>query len=288
VVLCNYFDENKDLVTSLKSGLIGTGFTKVNKSLRKLKSTRKSITNTNKVDGKDYNGRYYALVDGRVSKVRDVKVDGKFVNGVYVDGYNSKELQRSSVRSSTRKQKFKKAPISALNKYSQNKELFDAFEVDVNKCVIVDGCYSTNKQTLKKQLIPESLAGDHYHYPTIEGLKKYDDTIKSFFRKMKHIGMIETQTFSDIFNTQVSPDKKPGFRYEEELRQRTKKEAIHTAIKLCKKRWNVASNLKVSKFDRTKIYPGVYTIGARNKRDYTYTDLEPASSRVVHMPEFHC
>lgn len=33
--------------------------------------------------------------------------------------------------------------------------------------------------------------------------------------------------------------------------------------------------------------PSIYTIGARNKRDYSYEDGETASSRIVHMPEFH-
>jgi hypothetical protein len=35
------------------------------------------------------------------------------------------------------------------------------------------------------------------------------------------------------------------------------------------------------------IIPSLYTIGARNKRDYTYDEGESATSRVVHMPEFH-
>lgn len=232
--------------------------------------------------------RYYSLRDGRASLIKDDCDDGKYVNSVYTDGYNSYERGRSHIRNAGRKQKFRKAPYSSIMKYGCNKEIFDAFEVDVNKCVIINGCYSTNKQVLKKQLVPENLSGDFYKYPTVENLLKFDDTVRAVFRKLKFLGIIERQKFSDIMNTEVSPLKKPGFRYEEEFGYTTKKEAIRPAFRLSRKRWNVANNKNISYLKKNNIFSGVYTIGARNKRDYTYDDGEAASSRVVHMPELHC
>jgi hypothetical protein len=172
--------------------------------------------------------------------------------------------------------------------YNLNKEIFDEFEINVDKCVIIDGCYETNKQVLKRQLIPEDPNGEFTDYPTVDNLSMFDSTVFTFFRKLKKVGILENQFFSDIFDTMVSPDKKPGFRYEEEFKEQTKKEAVRSAMKLSRKRWNYATKTKIEKFKRSGIYPGVYTIGARNKRDYTYDDYEAAASRVVHMPEFHC
>jgi hypothetical protein len=285
-ILCDYFNSQKYVGTVLKPSLTGTGFARVTDSLKGVKSYKKNTKNKAYYDNN--NRRVLVLRNGGVRSEKDEKRDGRFQSVVYTDGYNSYDLGRSSIRNSTRRQKIKKPPISALIKYGLNEDIINDFEVNVDKCVIVDGCYKTNLQVLKRQLIPECVDGTHHLYPTIDNLKMFDSTVKAVFRKLKTIGMIESQWFEDIADTEVSPDKKPGFRYEEEFNQHTKKEAIHTALKLAKRRWNYATNVKLSEFSREDILPGAYTIGARNKRDYTYDDGEPAASRVVHMPEFHC
>jgi hypothetical protein len=286
-LLVSYFSENKDKGGVLKPGPTGKGFKKISRALKNVSSGASSFKNkTVRKDPKRLS--YFALDDGYVHKINDEQIDGKYINKIYTDGYNSKYLGKSEVRNGTRKQKFRKPPTSSLIKYVLNKEIFDEFEVDVNKCVIVDGCFETNKQTLKSQLIPASPEGVFTRYPTVKNLELFDDTVKTIFRKLKNIGIIDVQTFDDVYLTEISPNKKPGFRYEEEFRQTTKTEALPTALKLARKRWDYASKSTVKIIDRNKIKPGVYTIGARNKRDYTYENMEAASSRVVHMPELHC
>lgn len=229
-------------------------------------NTSKGFFKINKESHKGFSKRYFSLIDGRVAKVIDNKDDdGKYVNNIYTDGYNSKELGRSTIRNSSRRQKFQKPPLSSIVQYALNQEIFDEFDVNINKCVVVNGCYETNRQTLKRQLIPISKDGDFFKYPTMDNLSQFDESVKALFRKVKQLGIIETQIFSDIFSTQVSPLKKPGFRFEEEFQYKTKKEAVKSALKLGRKRWNVSKKFLNKDVKREKIFPGVYTIGARKK-----------------------
>jgi len=65
-----------------------------------------------------------------------------------------------------------------------------------------------------------------------------------------------------------------------------KKDCVLDALKLAKERWEYIENSE--EVTRAKLKPSIYSIGARNKRDVSYEDGELATSRVVHMPEFHC
>jgi hypothetical protein len=76
---------------------------------------------------------------------------------------------------------------------------------------------------------------------------------------------------------------------------RTKKDAFKTSSKAAQniftklnKIASVSRKLLVDEFIANKPKSkGLYIIGARNKRDYNYDEGELASSRAVHMPEFH-
>ena len=56
------------------------------------------------------------------------------------------------------------------------------------------------------------------------------------------------------------------------------------AVEAAASRWDT---IQQGKFSHIDLLPSMYSIGARNKRDYDYEEFEVAASRVVHMPEFH-
>jgi hypothetical protein len=285
-LLCEYFECNRLEGGVLKAGITGKGFAKVNKALKKTNSGRKTFKS--KTGYFKELRTYDTLNDGMVVKIKDDKTtEAEFVNDIRVDGFNSIMLGKSSIRNSTRPQKYVKPSYHASIKYCQNERIFDAFDINCGKCVIVKGCYNTNKHVIQRQLVPESTSQKATEYPTVENLSPFEGSVKTLFRKIKGIGVLDAMEFEDVMHTEISPSKKPGFRYEEEYGLRTKRDALSLALKLAKKRWSYASSKKTETIKRVDILPGVYTIGARNKRDYTYTDGELATSRVVHMPELH-
>lgn len=286
-ILVQYFSNNKNSGGILRAGPTGAGFQKIDKNLIK-SSSGKRASKANYIKRKAKAKTYAALSNGYVHNVLDNELDGGFKNKIFVDGYHSKYLGKSPIRNGTRKQKFRRPPNESFFKYELNHQIFDEFDIDVEKCVIIDGCFETNKHTLKAQLLPVVGTVESTMHPDEENMSIFDETAKVVFRKLKNLGMLEKQQFADVYQTEISPNKKPGFRYEEEFKQATKTEALKTALKISKQRWNYAEKEEITKIKRDEMFPGVYTIGARAKRDYTYDDMEPAASRVVHMPELHC
>lgn len=280
----NYFNKNKLNGGVIKEGKVGAGFkrvvgkahlhgaasNKLNKK-KKVKSNKKIISRYPIMD----NGEIFYINDynGTETKLRADKV-----NSIYIG--------KSNIRNSTRQQKFRKPNYLCLEQSVKYESIFKEYEVDVNKCIIVDGCYYTNMVTLQRQMIPE-VQGVFSEYPSEENISEFDGTVLAVLRKLKGIKQQERCDESDILNVDVALDKKPGYRYEECLKQKTKLEAIDTAYKYAVKRWNIINELELNEITRDKIIPGVYTIGARSKRDFTYEPNERAVSRVVHMPELH-
>jgi hypothetical protein len=171
-------------------------------------------------------------------------------------------------------------------KFYKHREIFKEYDCNVDKCVIIKGCYHTNFTTLQRQMIPE-VEGDFSKYPTYESINEFLPSVKVLFRKMKNVETLETQYEDCMLDTLVSIKKKPGHRYEECFKFKNKEEATEVAHKYAKLRWRYLSDTKTGNIDRTKMFHGVYTIGARNKRDHQYEDGEAATSRAVHMPEMH-
>jgi hypothetical protein len=226
--------------------------------------------------------RVYTLDDGLPYNV----LDFDRLKSLKADGYNSKYLGKCKIRNATRRQKFRKPNLNCSIKYQKHLSVFENFNINVDKCVIIDGCYDTNLHTLQRQMTPDE-TGIFSEYPNRSNLEDLLPTIKVVLRKLKRIGILRTCSFDDVFETEISVDKKPGMRYEECLKQRTKKEALLSALETSKERWDYFDSTPVDEIEREKIHHGVYTIGARNKRDYDYTDGEVATSRAVHMPELH-
>jgi len=203
------------------------------------------------------------------------------------EGVNDVYLGESEIRFGSRRQTGRKQHISSNYYYSTYKHVFDEYEINVDKCVIIDGCYDTNVQTLKRTLNPEVI-GEHSGKSSYKFIKKtLFSTIRALFRKLKYIPTFPNLDVSCILNCRISKNTKPGYRFEELMYKKTKGEAINLAYNLAVKRWNVLNATSINEIKHENIFLGAYTIGARNKRDFDYDDNEVAVSRAVHMPELH-
>jgi hypothetical protein len=281
-VLCNYFDSNVDEFAFVEDdGDVCRGFEKIS-AKSSLNDSRKSYNRGRKSRrrGKQF-GKVCKLSDGLMYTENDI--DG--VKLLKADGVNGKYMGKSAVRFGSRAQTSYKPHISANFFFRKYKDVFDKYDVDVDKCVVVNGCYSTNIHTLKRTLDPE-FPGKHSSRPKFEFIKEtFFPTIRVLFRKLKFIPTFPALEASHMLHCKLNAQTKPGFRYEEILFKRTKFEAINVGHELAKKRWHALENN--NKLTHSNIHPGVYTIGARGKKDVDYEENEVAVSRAVHMPELH-
>jgi hypothetical protein len=270
-VLCKYFSENHKSGGIVKIGKLGACKADVLKKAHK-KRTKKKVRFV-----REKKIHYF---DDGIVRFSNAEEGTKGI--LKADGKNAIKLGKCGIRNGSRKQKFRKVNPLVYPLYYKYEDIFTENEVDVPRTVIVEGCWKTNKYTLDRQMNPE-VKGEFTDHPTAENMASFDKTVKVVLRKLK-IKVQETCTFTDVSFCEISKDKKPGFRYEECLSMLTKQQALPTAYKIAEKRWNAVTE---SVKDRCKIFPGVYTIGARNKKDFTYDDGEVAISRAVHMPELH-
>jgi hypothetical protein len=275
-ILTRYFSDNWDKKYIIKP--VNNG--KVVSSVMKVVSD-----NSDNTTGKGFakvvksNRRKYILHDGDCHSVNMERGDR---NNIKVDEYNSIDMGKSEIRNATRKQRIRKVNERCVQEYIESQCLFDEYGVDVKRAVIIEGCYETNRITLQRQATPE-VEGKFSMHPTVTNLSVFDKTVKAVFRKL-NMPSFEKCNKEEILLENVAIKKKPGYRYEVMYNLQTKGEALHQAYKIALKRWKAIDE---GWDDRRKIIPGVYTVGARNKRDYNYTDGEDAVSRAVHMPEMH-
>jgi len=193
----------------------------------------------------------------------------KQYGSIFVDGYHSKYLGKHPYRISTRKQTFYKPSLDSRIFQANHQHLFDINDVNVSKCVVTKGCYHTNKSTLIAQLIPQEetvLSG----LPSTEAMKILEPHVMNVLRKLQ-IETIATPVKSDMCKVGYNSKTYPGFHYDAYGDMRTKTEAIIDAFKIASKRWD---RIEKGKFKREEIFPSLYAIGARNKRDYTYEEGE--------------
>jgi hypothetical protein len=201
----------------------------------------------------------------------------------YVDNVNSKFLGKHPLRNNTRPQKFSKSCIDSSIFYNRNKEMFDSREMFVDRNVIMKGCWHTNKHTLQRQLIPNS-SSKFSGLPTKDNIKALMPAVRRTLKKLK-IVELPACSKEDMVFTQYNKTTYPGFSYDNYAFMRNKEQAVFAALEVASERWE---RIEKGNFSRKDIFPSLYTIGARNKRDYRFEDEgELAGSRVVHMPEFH-
>lgn len=260
-------------------------------------------TNVSDKDNPKTFGFRYALTEGRMSRIKVPAVDKNFKT----DGVNSfTSLRKLKIRIGNRPQHYRKPPEPASSFFHMNKTFFLQNEVDLDKAVIVDGCFDTNREVLQRTAIPEVEDDTCLELPSVENIKPLKKAIKATIRKLR-IELISSPRFDDVLNCKFNKDTKPGFCSEHILKHKSKQESIEDSYLAAKLIWNrieaKAKKVKrsvetdpnldkythlVNEFLRDTIPgSGLYDIGARSKRDLTYEDDEMATSRAVHMPEFH-
>lgn len=215
------------------------------------------------------------------------KKKGKFCGDLEADEKNSFYLGRHIIRSGDRPQSYSRSPDPMIEFYEQNKSLFKEFNVDVDKAVVINGCFKTNKITLQRTMIPETNS-EFAGLPSMKLIKKKEVAIKSVIRKLK-IPQLPKASVEDISNCTFNLKTFPGFHYKEYFNCDTKEKALDIAHEVAKRRWeNIEkANEQQRNVRRNEIFPNTFVVGARNKRDYFYEDGEAITSRAVHMPEFH-
>lgn len=194
---------------------------------------------------------------------------------------------RHIIRDGDRPQKISRTAQPMSEFYNLNKELFDKNEVFVDKNVIMNGCFKSNKETLQRTMIPEEeseMAG----LPTMSKIKKFSKSVRAAIRKLK-ISQLAKCEMEDLNLVSFNKNTYPGFHLHKYANFSNKEEAAEVALQLAKTRWKRVERMHANKIPlkRNKIFPNTFVVGARNKREYFYEDGEILTSRAVHMPEFH-
>jgi hypothetical protein len=247
---------------------------KASKSVRSGDSVRKQLSRRKGFD--------YVFKNGLVTERE------RFSPTFKHDGENSfRHKKKSNVRISTRKQRFFKPPEVATDFYHQHQSVFKNFEdFDLDKHVVVEGCYDTNKHVLAQQVDCRNF--NDTVTPNEESYYILKDSIRDTIRKLR-IKEIGDVNISDIDDFDFDLSTKPGFRYEHYLKANIKSDCTEVAVAVAKERYRaVVKATNEGRFiRRDEIIPGIYTIGARNKREENAEDGEVATSRAIHMPEWH-
>jgi hypothetical protein len=202
------------------------------------------------------------------------------------NNYDSFYLGKHKIRNGSRSQKFRLAPSCSRDFYRSNKDIFKTFEIDVEKCIVAEGNWDTNKGSLQKIMTPEISMNSSADFQSFK--KEMMPIVKQIIKKIP-FSTLPSCNFCDCETQIFSKNTKPGFRYEEILKLQDKDSASSYAKIIAKRRWDYIEKCgrKNEKVKRNKIFPSIYTIGARNKRSYIYEEDDKVASRAVHMPEFH-
>lgn len=203
------------------------------------------------------------------------------------DEKNSFYLGRHILRNGDRHQHFRRSPDPMMEFYHNHKEVFQESGVDVDKAVVINGCFKSNKETLQRTMIPQ-FSSEFSSYPSMKLIKKKSSAIKSVIRKLKITQLAKCEKL-DMIDSNFNLDTYPGFTYAEYLKLKTKRDALPVAFKVANQRWDniEESTLNGKIVQRNKLYPNTFVVGARNKREMNYEDGDQVTSRAVHMPEFH-
>lgn len=139
-------------------------------------------------------------------------------------------LGRHYIRTNTKPQTYNKIPDVSLGfwyKYRRNfykvSKLIN--QLDVDKAVVINGCYSTNKTTLQATMTPEVESGNEYPLYYSDLSDDVKAAIKHAIRKLK-LPDLEPCSLTDMYMSNVNYDASAGFRYSSYLQLDTKGEAI--------------------------------------------------------------
>lgn len=235
----------------------------------------------------------YVVSGGHLHK--RLKTFNKNRTKMQYDRINSKGFGKIHIRVGNRPQSYFKNCESSVNFYNRNKDVFKHYEVDVDSNLVVNGNYDTNKHTLEATACPVDVNGDPFPLPVYDDFLSCKKIIMAIVRKLK-INVISSPKFEDNLMSHFNADSQPGFSQFLINKHKTKRTAYKTSVvaakNICGKLDKIAYDSKMGElvysFIKNKpVASNMYTIGARNKRESNYDDLELATSRAVHMPEFN-
>lgn len=204
------------------------------------------------------------------------------------DEYNSFYLGRHTIRNGDRPQKYSRSPDPFVNFYHRNKEVFDKYDIKVDKSIVMNGCFKSNKATLQKTMTPD-FPNRFSAHPTMALIKERKVAHKTAIRKL-NITTLPKCERDDMLLSNFNLETYPGFTQKEVLGCENKRKSVDISYNVAKTRWDnitkATSENRVIK--RNELFPSTYVVGARNKKDCYYEDGDEVTSRAVHMPEFHC
>lgn len=241
----------------------------------------------------------YYLDEGFLHEVyikREENVDNNALMSIDLtaNGIDSKFIGRHYIRTGGRPQTYYKAPEVSLGfwyKFGDNfKNISKKLdEINLEKALIVNGNFYTNKVTLQLTMCPLVKSGNEMPKFYCDLSPEYKKAIRNVIRKLR-LPDLTPCVLSDMYNQEVNFESKAGFRYEQYLQMNDKKEALEVAEKLARHRWNYIESCvrRGEKLKRDKLLPSFYTVGARNKKEIKEEEYSQSNSRAVHMPEFHC
>lgn len=213
---------------------------------------------------------------------------------VSANGVDSKFLGRHYIRVGGRPQTYYKVPEVALGFWYKFGDNFKNItknidEIDIDKAVVVNGNFYTNKVTLQLTMCPEVISGNEMPKYYEDLSPEYKKAIRNTIKKLR-LPSLSACNLSDMYNIEVNYDSKAGFRYENYFQMNDKSEALEVAEILARHRWNYIESCarRGVKLERSKLMPSFYTIGARNNKEIKDEEYKKSNSRAVHMPEFHC
>lgn len=277
---CEYVAENAH--AEFKNPPVGVPKTyiKAHRKIKTNKRKKKNKTSKIKKGNKSYAYKYNDHLTPYLHYSKD-----KLFSTDNVSSFLHK--RKSDVRVGTRRQRFFKPPEVATDFYNSFPELFNQFEdFDLNRHFVVEGCFETNRHTIQEQMHCTNFDGAGF--PNISHYNLMEVALRDSVRKLQ-IEEFKGVDISDIREFDFNLDTKPGFRYEHYLLKESKRDCVNEAVYLAEERYmNIVNATKEGRrVNRDEIIPGIYTIGARNKRETEPEVGENLVSRAVHMPEFH-
>lgn len=180
-------------------------------------------------------GFRYQMVNGRIFRKLVPSSDCVFKT----DGKNSfTSKNKSTIRVGTRPQKYQKPPERAASFFHHNKQLFIDNDVDLDKCVVVNGCFDTNRVILERTAVPDVSDDTAVELPNEINMQLMKKAIKSVIRKL-NIDTIETPLFNSVLSCKFNSTTKCGFTGEYICGFSNKDAAAQTSVNAAHKIWKI-------------------------------------------------
>lgn len=111
--------------------------------------------------------------------------------------------------------------------YERYKKSFESQGVNVDRGVVMSGCFRSNKPTLQRTMIPE-VDSNFSKHPTMELIKEKEYARKSMIRKLQIRELVERK-IDDMSYSYFNMSTYSGLMYDEYFNYKTKSDAFSIA-----------------------------------------------------------